>query len=91
MSQIIEKVGHTINLKPLPQVVVRDETGNFKIKVACYPNDTLVQIIDSRRNACVSMGVDTFESFVNVAEELISKGRALEVSSLCVLLYVFIY
>ena len=50
-------------IKPLPQVVIKDENKDFKIKAVCYETGTKVQIIDVRKNVCISMGMDTFESF----------------------------
>lgn len=85
MSEIIETVGSTKNMKPLPQVVMKDESKNYKINAACYETGTSVQIIDVRKNVCVPMGIDTFDSSVKLSGELVAKAKAMQVSILCVL------
>lgn len=79
MSKIIERVGTTKNMKPLPQVVMCDETRRFKIKAAMYDSGTSIQIIDTSTQTCVSMGVDVFESFLKRSEELLERTRQMEV------------
>lgn len=45
--RIIETVGTTKKIKPLP-VVVKD--NDYKIKVACYETGTSMQITDIKKN-----------------------------------------
>lgn len=61
-------------MKLLPQVVVKDESGNFKIKVACYKTGTYVQIIDCKKHSCISTPLQTYESFINILEEMLLRG-----------------
>lgn len=74
-------------MQPLPQVVLKDPNGQYKMKVVCYQNASMMHIIDTEKNMCLSMNLDTYEFFAKNSEELLTRGRTMEVSILIVSIF----